>query len=77
MAPYGVYDLTADEGWVSVGIDHDTAEFAVGLPFRLDQFSGSRPAEATTRPDPVASFSKSTTWLPLPDPSSRFTYEVR
>ena len=23
--PYGVYDLTADEGWVSVGIDHDTA----------------------------------------------------
>jgi hypothetical protein len=29
VAPYGVYDLTADEGWVSVGIDHDTAEFAV------------------------------------------------
>ena len=29
MAPYGVYDLTANEGWVSVGIDHDTAEFAV------------------------------------------------
>ena len=26
--PYGVYDLAADEGWVSVGIDHDTAEFA-------------------------------------------------
>jgi hypothetical protein len=23
--PYGVYDLTANEGWVSVGIDHDTA----------------------------------------------------
>jgi Rhodopirellula transposase DDE domain len=29
VAPYGVYDLTADEGWVNVGIDHDTAEFAV------------------------------------------------
>ncbi len=28
VAPYGVYDLTANEGWVSVGIDHDTAEFA-------------------------------------------------
>ena len=28
--PYGVYDLTADAGWVSVGVDHDTAEFAVG-----------------------------------------------
>ena len=28
-APYGVYDLAAHQGWVSVGIDHDTAEFAV------------------------------------------------
>jgi len=27
--PYGVYDLTRNEGWVSVGIDHDTASFAV------------------------------------------------
>jgi len=27
--PYGVYDLAANTGWVSVGIDHDTAEFAV------------------------------------------------
>jgi Rhodopirellula transposase DDE domain len=27
--PYGVYDLAANQGWVSVGIDHDTAEFAV------------------------------------------------
>lgn len=27
--PYGVYDLTANTGWVSVGIDHDTSEFAV------------------------------------------------
>jgi hypothetical protein len=27
--PYGVYDLTADEGWVSVGITSDTAQFAV------------------------------------------------
>ena len=27
--PYGVYDLTRDEGWVSVGIDHDTASFAM------------------------------------------------
>ena len=28
-APYGVYDIADDEGWVSVGIDHDTAAFAV------------------------------------------------
>ena len=29
VAPYGVFDLTANQGWVSVGVDHDTAEFAV------------------------------------------------
>ena len=29
VAPYGVYDVTADAGWVSVGVTHDTAEFAV------------------------------------------------
>ena len=28
VIPYGVYDLTANTGWVSVGTDHDTAEFA-------------------------------------------------
>ncbi len=27
--PYGVYDITGDTGWVSVGTDHDTAAFAV------------------------------------------------
>jgi hypothetical protein len=27
--PYGVYDLASNEGWVSVGITHDTARFAV------------------------------------------------
>jgi DDE family transposase len=27
--PYGVYDIAADRGWVNVGIDHDTAQFAV------------------------------------------------
>ena len=29
VTPYGVYDLAANDGWVSVGIDHDTATFAV------------------------------------------------
>jgi hypothetical protein len=28
VIPYGVYDLLNDQGWVSVGTDHDTAEFA-------------------------------------------------
>jgi Rhodopirellula transposase DDE domain len=27
--PYGVYDVAANQGWVSIGIDHDTAAFAV------------------------------------------------
>jgi hypothetical protein len=27
--PYGIYDLAANAGWVSVGTDHDTAQFAV------------------------------------------------
>jgi hypothetical protein len=29
VIPYGVFDVSQNEGWVSVGIDHDTAEFAV------------------------------------------------
>ena len=28
VTPYGVYDVTANEGWVSVGTDHDTSRFA-------------------------------------------------
>jgi len=28
VSPYGVYDIARNEGWVSVGITHDTAEFA-------------------------------------------------
>lgn len=27
--PYGIYDIQTNEGWVNVGIDHDTPEFAV------------------------------------------------
>jgi len=29
VIPYGVYDTARDQAWVSVGVDHDTAEFAV------------------------------------------------
>ena len=29
VVPYGIYDLARNTGWVSVGIDHDTAGFAV------------------------------------------------
>lgn len=32
--PYGVYDIARNEGWVSVGITHDTAEFATESIYR-------------------------------------------
>jgi Rhodopirellula transposase DDE domain len=40
--PYGVYDQTANAGWVSVGVDHDTAEFAVETLRRWWRNMGSR-----------------------------------
>jgi DDE family transposase len=40
--PYGVYDLASNEGWVSVGIDHDTAQFAVTSIGQWWQQMGSR-----------------------------------
>jgi transposase len=43
--PYGVYDLSRDEGWVSVGIDHDTASFAVNAVRRWWKIMG-RPVYA-------------------------------
>jgi hypothetical protein len=38
--PYGIYDLTADAGWVSVGCDGDTAAFAVATLRRWWQGQG-------------------------------------
>jgi len=40
--PYGVYDITANNGWVSVGMDHDTAQFAAESLRRWWQQMGSR-----------------------------------
>lgn len=40
-APYGVYDINADEGWVSVGDDHDTSAFAVHAIRRWWQTMGA------------------------------------
>jgi hypothetical protein len=40
--PYGVYDLASNEGWVSVGIDHDTAQFAAASIRRWWQEMGCR-----------------------------------
>ena len=40
--PYGVYDLANNQGWVSVGIDHDTAQFATNSIRRWWKEMGSR-----------------------------------
>jgi hypothetical protein len=42
VIPRGVYDLTWDEGWVSVGVDHDTAQFAGETLRRWWQEMGSQ-----------------------------------
>ena len=42
VAPYGVYDLGRNAGWVSVGVDHDTAEFAVESIRRWWRWMGCR-----------------------------------
>jgi hypothetical protein len=39
--PFGVLDVTANEGWVSVGIDHNTAEFAAASILRWWREMGS------------------------------------
>jgi hypothetical protein len=39
-APYGVYDIGENAGWVSLGIDHDTASFAVNAIRRWGQTMG-------------------------------------
>jgi Rhodopirellula transposase. len=47
--PYGIYDLAVDEGWVSVGIDHDTAQFAVAsIQGWWEHLGHSRYPEATS-----------------------------
>jgi len=47
--PYGVYDLTGNTGWVSVGTDHDTAAFAVESIRRWWRTAGSTGYPAARR----------------------------
>jgi hypothetical protein len=42
VTPYGVFDMSRNEGWVSVGIDHDTAQFAVQAIGRWWKKMGSK-----------------------------------
>ncbi|MFJ5035348.1 ISAzo13 family transposase, partial [Streptomyces sp. NPDC088560] len=47
--PYGIYDIAANTGWVSVGTDHDTAAFAVASIRRWWQARGQHDYPAATR----------------------------
>ena len=47
--PYGVYDIGADAGWVTVGDDHDTAEFAVHTIGRWWDMVGAKQYPNATR----------------------------
>jgi hypothetical protein len=48
VIPYGIYDLTQNEGWMNVGITHDTAEFAVaGIKNWWKQLGKQRYPDAT------------------------------
>jgi hypothetical protein len=42
VAPYGVYEVGGNRGWVSVGLDHDTAEFATATISRWWRRMGSQ-----------------------------------
>ncbi len=48
-APYGVYDIADNTGWVSVGIDHDPASFAVNSIRRWWQTMGRKRYRKATR----------------------------
>ena len=47
--PYGIYDVGLNSGWVSVGVDHDTAEFAVETIRRWWRSMGSQAYPHATR----------------------------
>ncbi len=47
--PYGVYDVASNQGWVNVGVDHDTAAFAVNSIRSWWQNLGHGRYQAATR----------------------------
>lgn len=50
--PYGIYDLTADTGWVSAGCGGDTAALALAGRWRPYAVGGWRGPATATRPQP-------------------------
>jgi hypothetical protein len=49
VIPYGIYDMTANTGWVNVGADHDTAAFEVTSIHRWWQARGRHDCPAASR----------------------------
>ncbi|MBT2481758.1 ISAzo13 family transposase [Streptomyces sp. ISL-94] len=49
VIPYGIYDMTANTGWVNVGVDHDTSAFAVASIRRWWQARGRHDYPAASR----------------------------
>ena len=49
MNPYGIYDIAHNKGWVGLGIDHDTASFAVATIGRWWRSMGSTIHKKTKR----------------------------
>jgi hypothetical protein len=49
VIPYGVYDTGRNEAWVSVGVDHDTAEFAVATLERWWREMGKKAYPTATK----------------------------
>jgi hypothetical protein len=60
--PYGIYDLHRDEGWVRVGIDHDTATFAARSIRRWWQQMGAKARNSWLSASSL-SFRRTTIWL--------------
>jgi len=49
IIPYGIYDVGRNQGWVSVGIDHDTAEFAIDSILAWWKYMGSKTYPEATK----------------------------
>lgn len=64
-APYGVYDLPCSTGWVSVGVDHDTASFAVETHPALNLANGTMSMSISARSSAVKYAVRSSTRITI------------
>jgi hypothetical protein len=81
--PYGVYDVSANQGWVSVGIDHDTARFAAEAVHRWWKKMGAKRYRQTrelliTADGGGSNGSRSRLWkVALQELANRFEFPIR